>query len=236
VYLSPVLKDRKLELNQDGVICFVAAELLFLMETSPDFQSLVLKKEYFDFLESSKGKESFQRLHKHMHLYYKGEPDLDKALWHLSYAYLGAVWGITILTRDPVLVMGYASFLSEMRVIMTKTFIGALAELSEKRDKVILNCKITGDEDNESVRIWDSTFLVNDKLNHKSKLINAFNISRYPEWTKIEIGEILNFKLEFTPLPEECSEFDLIEDIPESGGWVLRGIKRNRSDIYEIEI
>ncbi len=112
----------------------------------------------------------------------------------------------------------------------------SLDELTVKEDRVILNCKIKGDENNESVRIWDSTFLIDNKLKHQSKLIKATNISIYPEWTNIDIGEALNFTLEFAPLPDGCKAFDLIEDIPESGGWEIRNIKRNSSDIYEINL
>ena len=108
-------------------------------------------------------------------------------------------------------------------------------ELLNESDHVILNCTIAGSEQNESVRIWDSTFLVVDTMKYKSKLITATNISLYPEWTKINIGETLNFSLEFGPLPKGCTKFDLVEDIPESGGWIVRDIIRNSSDIYQVE-
>jgi hypothetical protein len=40
----------------------------------------------------------------------------------------------------------------------------------------------------------------------------------------------------FSQLPKTCVIFDFLEDIPESGGFEIRGIKRNKSDVYQVTI
>jgi len=40
----------------------------------------------------------------------------------------------------------------------------------------------------------------------------------------------------FIPLPKSCDFFDLLEDIPESGGFFVRNIKRNKADVYHVQI
>lgn len=231
---SLFLYGNKLKLNQDSIICFVAAELQFLFETNPNFKTFILNNEYSAYIQGLKKKDTFQQLHKFMHLYYKGEPSLDAALFNLTSACLGTFWGKTIQAQDPILNMVYSTYLSEIRGHLTSWFIEAMPKFTEKHNLVILNCKITGDD--EYVRIWKSTFLFDKEINHRSNLIQASNISLYPEWTKINMGETLNFRLEFSPLPIECTKFDLIEDIHESGGFNVTDIIRNRFDIYEIEL
>ena len=51
----------------------------------------------------------------------------------------------------------------------------------------------------------------------------------------VGIGEV-NFTLIFTGLPKDCNYFDLFEKIPEPGGFLVKNIKRNNSDVYFIEI
>lgn len=40
----------------------------------------------------------------------------------------------------------------------------------------------------------------------------------------------------FSQLPKTCEIFDVLEDIPESGGFEIRVIKRNKSDVYKVTI
>ena len=35
---------------------------------------------------------------------------------------------------------------------------------------------------------------------------------------------------------EACKVFDLIEEIPESGGFKIYDIRRNKSDVYRVDI
>ncbi|PSL04845.1 hypothetical protein [Cecembia rubra] len=85
------------------------------------------------------------------------------------------------------------------------------------------------------LRIWPSTFLVPRGIGPESKLLNAENIPFYPQWLHV-FGNTHRFTLIFEGLPEDCEVFDLIERIPQEGGFEYFGIRRNRSDVYHIEL
>lgn len=80
-------------------------------------------------------------------------------------------------------------------------------------------------------RIWPTTFLVQDDGTRKA-LLHAFGITQYPQWKLFFPGE--RFTLVFEGLDKRCLLFDLLEDIPEPGGFHIENIERNRSDVYEV--
>jgi hypothetical protein len=98
----------------------------------------------------------------------------------------------------------------------------------------IVHCIYTGNEESMAVRIWPSTFLVQDDGNRR-KLIKAFNISLMPDWTYHHSGEA-RFTLLFEGLTKDCSSFYLLEDIPEAGGFYSDTMIRNSTDVYRAEI
>jgi hypothetical protein len=53
---------------------------------------------------------------------------------------------------------------------------------------------------------------------------------------EVPTGSTLRFTLFFSSLPKSFVLFDFLEDIPESGGFEIRGIKRNKSDVYPVTI
>ncbi len=83
------------------------------------------------------------------------------------------------------------------------------------------------------IRIWASTFLVQDNGVRK-KLLQAFNISLYPEWKEIRFGH--RFTLLFEGLDKDCQQFDLFEDIPEPDCFYIQSIERNEKDVYWLSI
>ena len=64
----------------------------------------------------------------------------------------------------------------------------------------------------------------------------ADGISFAPHWTVIPFNRPLEFTLIFKGLPKQCTSFDLVELIPEEGGFEVRNIKRNNSDVYHVTI
>ena len=86
------------------------------------------------------------------------------------------------------------------------------------------------------LRIWPTTFLIPKGGSTKSKLLQAEHITFYPEWTPIERFTLHRFTLIFEGLPKECTSFDLIEEIPEPGGFVVRDIPRVTSVIYTVSV
>ena len=98
---------------------------------------------------------------------------------------------------------------------------------SEER-QTIVHCSCG---DDYAFRVWPSTFLIEHGTGKQAKLITAFNISFAPLWT---LNDGKGFTLIFEGLSKECSVFDLKEIIPQEGGFEVKGIKRNHSDVYRV--
>lgn len=86
------------------------------------------------------------------------------------------------------------------------------------------------------IRIWQSTFLIDKASGSRSNLVHVENISIAPVWTQIPNGVTYSFLLIFNALPKSCQVFDLLEDIPQAGGFFVEGIQRNQTDVYHINI
>ena len=84
--------------------------------------------------------------------------------------------------------------------------------------------------------VKDVIALVDKTSSARSKLVHAENISVAPQWTQIPDGVTYNFLLIFSALPKACKLFDLIEDIPQAGGFFVPNISRNDTDVYHIDI
>lgn len=114
---------------------------------------------------------------------------------------------------------------------MIETQVEEKAEIktleSEER-QTIVHCKV--DED-YAYRIWPTTFLVEHGTGKRSKLLTAFNISFAPQWT---FNDGKGFTLIFEGLSKACTSFDLIEVIPEAGGFEVKDIPRNNMDVYQV--
>jgi hypothetical protein len=111
-----------------------------------------------------------------------------------------------------------------------------LSNKVEEESQVIIHCSFTGVYLNEKIRIWKSTYLYPTNSSHRSMLVHHENITMYPIWMPIGIGETVNFTLIFTGLPKKCKLFDLVENIPEPGGFIIKNIVRNDTDIYFLNL
>ncbi|HYI76694.1 MAG TPA: hypothetical protein VEW65_03685 [Chryseolinea sp.] len=108
-------------------------------------------------------------------------------------------------------------------------------ELSVLDDSyVYVHCSFDNMWKEALIRIWKTTFLVDHGSGAKSTLVHAENISIAPLWTVIPDNCIHNFILIFSALPKSCSAFDLIEEIPQPGGFVVKDIQRNARDVYHV--
>jgi len=101
---------------------------------------------------------------------------------------------------------------------------------------VYVHCYFDNPTEGALIRIWNSTFLVDAASTAKSKLVHAENISFAPQWTLIPDFTMYSFLLIFTALPKSCTHFDLIEQIPQPGGFHVRNIHRNQQDVYHINL
>jgi hypothetical protein len=86
-----------------------------------------------------------------------------------------------------------------------------------------------------SIRLWPTINLLPKGMTIQCKLIKSFNVSLFPKWQEIALGKSHRFTLVFEGLPADCKVFDLVEIIPEPGGFEVRNIKRNEQDVYEVE-
>ena len=110
----------------------------------------------------------------------------------------------------------------------------AINSLTEEESQVTIHLHLNFVEFS-TIRIWKSTFLVPHNTGDKVNLVHAENISLYPEWTFCRTGETI-CTLIFKGLPKDCTVFDMVEEIPEPGGFYIPNIQRNNSDVYHLEI
>ncbi len=101
---------------------------------------------------------------------------------------------------------------------------------------VYVHCYLDNDVRDMLIRIWRTTFLVDRNSGSRSKLVHAENVSFAPMWTMVPDGKTYNFLLIFSSLPKSCTQFDLIEEVPSSGGFHISNIQRNTRDVYHINI
>jgi len=98
--------------------------------------------------------------------------------------------------------------------------------------QVTIHIDFTAKIEGSLLRIWKTTFLFSKNSTHKSKLLHHYNIALYPQWMQVSLGQAIRFTLIFSALPKSCTHFDMIEQIPESGGFAFRNITRNSTDVY----
>jgi hypothetical protein len=85
------------------------------------------------------------------------------------------------------------------------------------------------------LRIWPSTYLVTED-GTKISLVHWEGISLAPEWTRVNKEQNYRFTLIFAGLPSSCKAFSLEEIIPEPGGFHVGNIKRNKTDVYKVQL
>ena len=109
-----------------------------------------------------------------------------------------------------------------------------LSEMLEE-STVIVHCTFHAINDT-GIRIWNNTVLIDKASGNRSAMHHAEKITIAPEWTLVLAGQRFRFTLIYAPLPKSCEFFDLLEDIPESGGFHVKNVKRNKSDVYHVNI
>ena len=121
------------------------------------------------------------------------------------------------------------------KVKLDKRLRDELLSQIQEEGVVIVHCSHTT-VFGTNIRIWNSTVLIDRESGNRSKLLHALNITIAPIWMAVPPGATLRFTLIFSSLPKSCEIFDFLEDIPEPGAFEIRGIKRNKSDVYKVTI
>lgn len=114
-------------------------------------------------------------------------------------------------------------------------------EVSEKTyaktdSHVYVHCYFQNEWKDALVRIWKTSFLIDQATGLKSALLHAENISIAPVWTLIADNRTHDFLLIFEGLPNSCTQFDFIEEISQPGGFCVRNIPRNQQDVYHVDV
>lgn len=122
-------------------------------------------------------------------------------------------------------------------IVEEKIFIEheLLHEIEEEK-QVIIHCHMVADEYSNAARIWPSTYIIDNQSGQRNQLLFADGITMFPTWTYIKEYSSLNFTLIFGGLPKSCKSFDLVEIIPQAGGFEYRKIPRNKTDVYHINL
>ena len=116
--------------------------------------------------------------------------------------------------------------------IVESELLEELAQKAEEQGQVVVNIVYAPQQFEFAVRVWRSTFLFSKSSDHKSKLLHAENIAIAPIWTEVAASKQFTFTLYFEGLPKDVLLFDLIESIPQPGGFIYQGIVRNEMDVY----
>ncbi len=101
---------------------------------------------------------------------------------------------------------------------------------------IYVHCHVPRSAAEMLIRIWRTTFLVDRAGGHRAGLVHAENITYAPLWTLVPLKLDYSFLLIFSSLPKNCRQFDLIEELPQPGGFFIPGIVRNDRDVYHISL
>jgi hypothetical protein len=110
----------------------------------------------------------------------------------------------------------------------------SLSSQTDVEGQVTIHVEYEVKQAGEAIRIWPTTYLVPQEGGNKSKLVTFEKISLAPFWTILRKKGTFSFTLVFSPLPKSCQLFHLWEDIEQPGGFLIRNIKRNHTDVYEV--
>ena len=124
--------------------------------------------------------------------------------------------------------------ITKKKVYIDPILFSELSEKLEEEKQVVVHFTLFGDEEGDMARIWRSTYLIDNQTGIKYPLLFAEGISYAPQWTPIPTPSPLEFTLIFKGLPKSCITFDLLEIIPEDGGFELRNVRRNNADVYYV--
>lgn len=122
------------------------------------------------------------------------------------------------------------------RTALEQDIKAALGLDAQPAGQVVVHCTFKAQAELNMIRVWPSTVLVDQHSGHRSEMLHRENISLYPFWTLLAQGETHRFTLVFSGLPKSCTLFDFWEDIPEPGGFEIKGIPRNKTDVYHIDL
>lgn len=129
-----------------------------------------------------------------------------------------------------------ANVITDPKTKISQDLLEQLKSQVMEQGQVIVHCLFFNLSIWSRIRIWPSTYLYDLHSDHVSRLVHAENITFYPQWMITPLGDYF-FTLVFTGLPKSCSVFDLVEECDtENGAFIVKGILRNKTDVYYVEV
>ncbi len=116
-----------------------------------------------------------------------------------------------------------------------KKVLKSLQEYASTEGQVIIHGFVKTQAEEMYIRIWPTTFLLDQLSSYQSELVHFEKISGFPVWTLVPARTEFVFTLIFSALPKSCIIFDLVELIPQSNGFQVLNILRNNSDVYYLD-
>jgi hypothetical protein len=101
---------------------------------------------------------------------------------------------------------------------------------------IYVHCHVPPTTQEILIRIWRTTFVIDRASGEKAALVHAENITYAPVWTLVPQSFNYHFLLIFSALPKSCTKFDLVEEIPQPGGFHIPDIIRNKSYVYHVSV
>jgi hypothetical protein len=86
------------------------------------------------------------------------------------------------------------------------------------------------------IRVWPTTYLLDQHSPHRSDLVHVENVVMAPMWQLVPAGAVAHYSLIFSGLPKSCTVFDLEEIIPLPGRFSAKNIARNEMDVYYVRL
>ena len=128
------------------------------------------------------------------------------------------------------------TIIKQPKIEIAKELKELVATKTETESQVIVHINYYTTYMEDKIRIWNNTYLQCKDSGTKSKLLFSENIAVFPQWTVLKTYTYIEFTLIFENLPKGCNQFDLIENIPESGGFLFKDIKRNDANVYTLKL
>jgi len=127
------------------------------------------------------------------------------------------------------------SIIKEPKIEVSPDLLRELESQVHEQGQVVVHCVQVATEPT-LIRIWPTTFLYDQHSAHISELVHAENITYFPHWLPVNIGEN-HFTLIFSGLPKSVSVFDLQELCDnQAGAFRVLSIVRNNSDVYYVKV
>jgi hypothetical protein len=120
--------------------------------------------------------------------------------------------------------------------ILTDDAVRNLVQEADNEAQVTVHLTYATPQPGCLIRIWPSTYLVPQQDVASSKLITAIGIAIAPRWTILTEAAPFRFTLVFEALNKSVTLFHLWEDINQPGGFLVKNIRRNLSDVYYINL